>query len=67
MYLSLRSEVEDALEAAIEDASAEYVELTGKFLDVHMTVRYHGTRIEASMVMTDGYPLMAIDTVDPSG
>ena len=55
---------EDLLETAVEEASADYVELTGEFLDVHMTIGYHGVTVEASMTMTDGYPLMALDTVD---
>jgi len=55
---------EDALRAAIDAASAEYVELTGEFLDVDMRIEYRETTVSASMAMTDGYPLMAVESVE---
>jgi len=55
---------EDRLEAAIEDAGADYVELTGRFLDVEVDVDREGTRAEAHMELVDGYPLMELDRVD---
>ncbi|WP_254279784.1 dihydroneopterin aldolase family protein [Haloarcula marina] len=54
---------EDALEAAIAEAGAEYTELTGRFLDVSMTIDHEGCVVETSMAMEDGYPLMRVDSV----
>ncbi|MFB6074312.1 MAG: dihydroneopterin aldolase family protein [Haloarculaceae archaeon] len=54
---------EDELRAAVAAASADYVELTGRFLDVSLTVEYEGVTIEATMAMQDGYPLMAVEDV----
>jgi len=54
---------EDALAAALAESSADYTELTGRFLDVSMTIDYEGVVVETSMVMEDGYPLMRVDSV----
>ena len=54
---------EEPLREAIEAAGAEYTELTGRFLDVSMTIDYEGCVVETSMAMEDGYPLMQIDSV----
>lgn len=54
---------EDPLRAAIDDGGADYTELTGRFLDVSMTVDYEGVVVETSMAMEDGYPLMQVDDV----
>jgi hypothetical protein len=58
--VSVRAE---PLEAAIADAGADYTELTGRFLDVSMTIDYEGCVVETSMAMEDGYPLMQVDAV----
>ena len=50
----------DELERAIEESSASYVEWTGRFADVRMTVRYEGVAVRTRMAMTDGYPLMEV-------
>jgi len=55
---------EDTLAAAIADAGADYVELTGSLVDVSMTVAYEGATVYTSMAMEDGYPLMRIDSVE---
>jgi hypothetical protein len=55
---------EDELQQAIEAAGANYVELTGRFLDVSVTVAYGGTRVESDMVMEAGYPRMRIVAVE---
>jgi hypothetical protein len=55
---------EDALAAAIEDAGAEYVELTGSLVDVSMTIAYEDATVYTSMAMQDGYPLMQLDSVE---
>ncbi|WP_424001041.1 dihydroneopterin aldolase family protein [Haloarcula salina] len=54
---------EEALAAAIEDAGADYTELTGRLVDVEMVVDYEGVTVETSMAMADGYPLMQVDAV----
>jgi len=54
---------EAALRAAIADGGADYTELTGRFLDVTMTIDYEGVRVETSMAMDEGYPLMQVDDV----
>ncbi|WP_276270554.1 dihydroneopterin aldolase family protein [Haloarcula litorea] len=58
---------EDVLAEAIEAGGADYTELTGRFLDVEMTVDYEGVVVETSMAMEDGYPLMRVDAVSPDG
>jgi hypothetical protein len=55
----------DALAAAV-DPDVGYTELTGRFLDVAITIDYEGTVVEGSMAMQDGYPLMQVDAVGES-
>jgi hypothetical protein len=52
----------DELADAVGDA-ADYTELTGRFLDVGITVEYEGVTVETSMAMVEGYPLMQVDAV----
>jgi hypothetical protein len=54
---------EESLRDAIAESGADYTELTGRFLDVSMTIDYEGVTVETSMVMEDGYPLMRVDSV----
>ncbi len=54
---------EVALEAALADSSAEYTELTGRFLEVEIVVVTEAYRVETRMEMQDGYPLMALESV----
>ena len=54
---------EEPLREAIAEGGAEYTELTGRFLDVAMTIDYDGVVVETSMAMEDGYPLMQVDSV----
>ncbi|QIB73150.1 hypothetical protein GL213_13515 [Halogeometricum borinquense] len=54
----------DELEAALEDATADYTELTGRFLDVEMDIDYEGTAVQTKMEMEDGYPLMKLVSVE---
>ena len=54
---------EEPLAEAIVEGGADYTELTGRFLDVSMTVDYEGVTVETSMAMVDGYPLMRVDDV----
>jgi hypothetical protein len=55
--------LDDEVEAAI-DHDAGYTELTGSLMEVEMVVEYEGERVETSMEMVDGYPLMRIDDID---
>ena len=48
------------LERAIEEGAADYVEWTGRFADVRMTIRYEGVTVRTRMAMADGYPLMEV-------
>ena len=50
----------DALERAVEEGSASYVEWTGRFADVRMTIRREGVTVRTRMAMTEGYPLMEV-------
>lgn len=56
---------EAPLREAIATGSGAYTELTGRFLDVSMTIDYEGVVVETSMAMEDGYPLMRVDAVSP--
>jgi hypothetical protein len=53
----------EELAAAIADSSAAYTELMGEFLDVELIIDYEGHEVVATMAMTDGYPLMAVQSV----
>ncbi|AXR76506.1 dihydroneopterin aldolase family protein [Natrarchaeobaculum sulfurireducens] len=54
---------EDELERAIADGAADYVELTGRFLEVEIVVEDGDLEVVARMEMDEGYPLMQIETV----
>ena len=54
---------EDALREAIAESGADYTELTGRFLEVSMTIDYEDAVVETSMAMDEGYPLMQVDSV----
>jgi hypothetical protein len=53
-----------ALSAAIEEGTASYTELTGRFLDVEIVVEHDGCEVVAEIVMEEGYPLMSITGID---
>ena len=57
--------VEERLAAAIADAAAEYVELTGRYMTVEIVIERHDYRVRTSMTLEDGYPLMQVDAVEP--
>jgi hypothetical protein len=54
---------EDDLADAIAEGSADYTELTGRFLDVEIAIDYEGHEVVARMEMEDGYPLMRLADV----
>lgn len=53
----------DALERAIEAGAADYVEFTGEFAEVEITVAYEGHEVVTRMAMDEGYPLMRVESV----
>jgi hypothetical protein len=53
----------DELERAVEAGSASYVEWTGRFADVRMTIRYGDVTVRTRMAMEDGYPMMRVTDV----
>jgi hypothetical protein len=54
----------EALTEAVESAPADYVELTGRFLDVEVVVVQDGWRVTGRMTPDDdGYPLMRVADV----
>ncbi|MFP4625342.1 MAG: dihydroneopterin aldolase family protein [Natronomonas sp.] len=50
----------DAVAAAIDDGSADYVEFTGRFAVVEVVVEYQGYEVVATMSMENEYPRMRI-------
>lgn len=55
------------VQSAIESQSAAYVEFTGKFATVRVSVEYEDVRVVATMELRDDYPLMEIDSVQNIG
>ncbi|ELY51090.1 dihydroneopterin aldolase family protein [Natronorubrum bangense] len=53
----------DELEAELADSTADYTELTGRFLEVEIVVDYEGYAVVTRMDMEDGYPLMRVVSV----
>lgn len=54
---------EEALADAVAAADADYVELTGRLLDVDVVVDYEGVTVESAMRMRGSYPLMRVEDV----
>ncbi len=53
----------DELEAELAGSTADYTELTGRFLEVEIVVDYGGCEVITQMAMEDGYPLMQLESV----
>ncbi|MFP9190275.1 dihydroneopterin aldolase family protein [Natronosalvus vescus] len=53
----------DALTEALEASSADYTELTGRFIEVEIVVDYDDVEVVTRMAMDDGYPLMRLESV----
>jgi len=51
------------LEAELADSAADYTELTGRFVEVEMTIDHEGHEVRTWMDMQDGYPLMRVEDV----
>ncbi|MGM0605462.1 MAG: dihydroneopterin aldolase family protein [Halobacteriota archaeon] len=54
--------LEDAVEAAIDHDNG-YTELTGRLMEVEMTIDYEGTIVRTRMEMEEGYPRMKLVSV----
>jgi hypothetical protein len=54
---------EDRLRAELDESSADYAELTGRFMDVDIEISYEGTTVHTQMRMDEGYPLMELVAV----
>lgn len=55
----------DILVDRLEDNLVEgYAELTGRFMEATLTVRYEDVLVEAGMAMDDGYPRMRLTAVE---
>jgi len=59
--------LEDELAAALEGQSAEYTELTGRFMEVELRIEYDDSVVVASMAMDGDYPRMELDRVEERG
>ncbi|WP_247003906.1 dihydroneopterin aldolase family protein [Halosolutus gelatinilyticus] len=53
----------EALASAVASSSADYTELTGRFLEVEIVIDYEDREVVARMEMEDGYPLMRLASV----
>ena len=54
----------DRIAAELEAQSAEYTELTGRFIDVEMRIEYEGVTVRTRMEMEGDYPLMKLVAVE---
>src|SRR6056297_1843062 len=52
--------LEEELAAELAEQSAEYTELTGRFMEVEMRIDYEGTTVRTRMEMDGDYPLMKV-------
>lgn len=55
--------LDDVLAAELAGQSADYTELTGRFMNVEMTIEYEGRLVVASMSMDGDYPRMTLDRI----
>jgi hypothetical protein len=55
----------EALERAIAEGAADYVEFTGEFAEVEIVVDYEGHEVVTRMAREEGYPLMRVASVRP--
>jgi hypothetical protein len=56
--------LDGALEAALADQSADYTELTGRFMEVEITIEYEGDTVVAAMTMDGDYPRMRLAEIE---
>ena len=55
--------LDDALRAELAEQSADYTELTGRFMEVEIAVDYDGVDVLATMAMDGDYPRMELQRV----
>ncbi|MEF8778576.1 MAG: dihydroneopterin aldolase family protein [Natronomonas sp.] len=56
--------LDDVLRAELADRSAEYTELTGRFMEVEITIEYEGVEVVAAMAMDGDYPRMELERIE---
>ena len=54
----------DRIAAELESQSAEYTELTGRFMDVEMRIEYADVTVRTRMEMEGDYPMMTLVDVE---
>ena len=54
----------DELAAELAAQSADYTELTGRFMEVEMIVAYEGWTVRTSMAMDGDYPRMRLEELE---
>jgi hypothetical protein len=54
----------DRIAAELESQSAEYTELTGRFMDVEMRIEYADVTVRTQMEMDGDYPMMTLVDVE---
>jgi len=54
----------DRIAAELESQSAEYTELTGRFMDVEMRIEYADVTVRTRMEMDGDYPMMTLVDVE---
>ncbi|WP_336136622.1 dihydroneopterin aldolase family protein [Natronomonas amylolytica] len=55
---------EEALAEELAGQSADYTELTGRFMEVEIVVDYEDTHVVAAMEMEGDYPRMRVERVE---
>jgi hypothetical protein len=55
--------LEEELAAELADQSADYTELTGRFMEVEIVVGYEDCEVVAAMEMDGDYPRMRLESV----
>ena len=53
----------EALAADLAERSADYAELTGRYVDVEVVVEYEGCTVRTAMTMDGDYPRMRVEDV----
>ncbi len=56
--------LDDALRAELDGNSAEYTELTGRFMEVEIVIDYREAEVVATMAMDGDYPRMKLERVE---
>ena len=54
----------DELAAELAAQSADYTELTGRFMEVELVIDHEGAEVVATMAMDGDYPRMRLDRVE---